>query len=135
MAKENPQVAKLKTIPGIGDVSALLLVAELGGVSRFAKARNVSAYIGLVPRLYSTSDTRRLGPITKQGSKMLRWILVQGAWLAIRQSKAFLNRYNKICKRRGKKIAIVATARLIAEVAYRVLRDNTVYNESLLAVR
>lgn len=132
IANSNPAVARLKTIPGVGDISALMLVAELGDVSRFKKARNVGSYLGLVPRLYASSDTRRLGSITKQGSGLMRRILVQDAWMAIRISKKFREKYNSIMKRRGKKVAAVAIARMIAEIAFRLLRDETVFDESKL---
>lgn len=130
IAQSDPNVIRLKTIPGVGDISALMLVAELGDVSRFKKARNVSSYFGLVPRLYASSDTRRLGSITKQGSGLMRRILIQDAWMAIRMSKKFREKYNTILKRRGKRVAAVAIARMIAEIAFRILKDQTVFDES-----
>jgi transposase len=134
LGKENKDVIRLKTIPGVGDISALLLVAELGDISRFKKAKNVASYLGLVPRLYASSDVQRLGRITKQGSGLVRRILVQDAWMAVRISKVFRDRYNNILKRRGKRVAIVAIARMIAEVAYRILKDKTEYQEHLLTL-
>lgn len=134
IAASNPDVQRLKTIPGIGNICALMLVAEFGDVKRFAKAVNAAAYLGLVPRVYATSDTRRIGRITKTGSGVLRWLLVQDAWGAIRQSAAFRTRYNRIMKRRGKHIAIVAIARMLAEIAYCVLRDKTTFEETRLAL-
>lgn len=133
-AANNSDAQRLKTIPGIGDVAALMLIAEYGDVSRFKKAKNASAYLGLVPRVYATSDVRRIGRITKTGSAILRWLLVQDAWGAIRTSAAFKIRYNRIMKRRGKHIAIVAIARMLAEIAYRVLRDQTNFDETKLAL-
>ena len=134
IAASSPDAQRLKSIPGIGDVAALMLIAEYGDVSRFKKAKNASAYLGLVPRVYATSDTRRIGRITKTGSAILRWLLVQDAWRAIRESSAFRIRYNRIMKRRGKHIAIVAIARMLAEIAYRVLRDQTIFDETKLAL-
>lgn len=134
IAANNPDAQRLKSIPGIGDVAALMLIAEFGDVSRFKKAKNASAYLGLVPRVYATSDTRRIGRITKIGSAILRWLLVQDAWSAIRQCAAFKMRYTRIMKRRGKHIAIVAIARMLAEIAYRVLRDQTTFDETKLAL-
>jgi transposase len=134
LAKANPDAELLKTIPGIGNISALMLIAELGDITRFKNAKRVGSYFGLVPRLYASSDTRRLGPITKQGSGLMRRILVQDAWIAIQKSKAFRQKYNAILKRRGKKVAIVAIARMIVEVAYRILRDKTEFKESKLTL-
>lgn len=134
LAADNPDVLRLTTIPGVGILSALMLIAELGDVSRFRKAKNVASYFGLVPTLYASSDVRRLGRITKQGSGLMRRILVQDSWIAIRQSAALRSRYNRILKRRGKRVAVVAIARMIAEIAFRILRDKTEYNEELLTL-
>lgn len=65
---------------------------------------------------------------------MMRWILVQDAWRAVRECPAFRVRYNSIMKRREKHIAIVAIARMLAEVAYRILRDQTTLDEAKLAL-
>ncbi len=132
--RSNPDVIRLKTIPGVGDISALLLVAELGDVSRFKKAKNVGSYLGLVPRMYASSDVCRMGSITKQGSGLVRRILVQDAWMAVKMSGVFRNRYSSILKRKGKKVAIVAIARMLSEVAYRILRDKTEFKEELLTL-
>lgn len=134
IAEKNEEAQRLKTIPGVGTLSALLLVAEFGDISRFKKAKNVGSYLGLVPRLYASSDVSRMGRITKQGSGLVRRILVQDAWMAISRSPAFRNRYKNILKRRGKRVAIVAIARMIAEVAYRILRDKTEFREELLTL-
>lgn len=134
IGRGNPDVARLKSIPGIGDVSALMLAAELGDVSRFRTARQIGRYLGLVPRLYATSDTRRLGSITKQGSGLMRRVLVQDAWIAVKTSPVFLQRYSRIMKRRGKKVAIIAIARMIAEIAYRILRDKTTFDEKKMTL-
>jgi len=132
MAASNEDAQRLQSIPGIGDIVSMMFLAEIGDVTRFKNARKVAGYFGLTSRLYSTSDTRRLGPITKQGSGLMRWVLVQAAWHAIRKSPYFLHRYTEIKNRRGKGPAIVAVARMLAEVAYRVLRDKTSYDEAKL---
>jgi transposase len=134
LAKENPDVQRLMTIPGVGELSGLVLFAELGDINRFKNARHVSGYLGMVPRLYASSDVRKLGRITKQGPGHVRRILVQDAWHAVRTSKVFRDKYNKILKRRGKKPAIVAIARTIAEIAYHLLKDKTVFEEKKLTL-
>lgn len=134
LATDNPDVARLTTIPGVGTLSAMMLIAELGDISRFQKAKNVASYFGLVPTLYASSDVRRLGRITKQGSGLMRRLLVQDAWMAIRRSGAMRIRYNRILKRRGKRVAIVAIARMIAEIAFRILKDKTEFKEELLTL-
>lgn len=134
-AAQSQPVQTLKTIPGFGDLSALLYIAEVGDITRFRNAPQVGAYLGLVPSESSSAEKRRLGPITKQGSSLLRWILVQDAWKAITVSKELRARFARIRHRQGKHIAIVAVARVLAEVAYRVLRDNSPFDETKLALR
>jgi len=132
LANTNADTIRLQTIPGFGPLSSVAYFAEIGDVSRFKNARKVSGYLGLASRLYSSSDTRRLGPITKQGSGHMRWLLVQSAWMSLRTSPYFLQRFNQIKARRGKGPAIVAIARMLCEIAYRILRDKTTYDESRL---
>lgn len=129
-----PECSLLKTIPGYGDVTALTVWAEIGDVSRFPKANSLTAYLGLNPRLYSSANTRRLGGITKRGQGEVRALLVQAAWTAIKKSFVLKQRYSAIAKRRGKKIAIVAIARLLAEISYHILRTGQPYDESKLAL-
>lgn len=134
-ARDSEQVQILKTAPGIGDLSALLYIAEVGDIKRFRNAPQVGAYLGLVPSESSSAEKRRLGPITKQGSSLLRWMLVQSAWKAIAVSPELHRRFGSISKRQGRQVAIVAIARVLAEVCYRMLRDQCAFDERKLEVR
>jgi transposase len=133
-ANSNPDCVLLKSIPGFGPVTAVTLWAEVGDVSRFPRSNNFTAYVGLSPRLYSSANTRRLGSITKRGSGELRALLVQAAWTAIKKSPVLKKRYTALSKRRGKKVAIVAIARLLAEIAFHILRAKEPYDENKLAL-
>ncbi len=84
--------------------------------------------------MYASSDVCRMGRITKKGSGLVRRILVQDAWMAVKVSNVFRNRYNSILKRKGKRVAIVAIARMLAEVAFRILKDKTEFKEELLTL-
>jgi transposase len=128
----DPRVSLLKSIPGFGDISAIAFLAEIGNVERFKNPSQVSSYFGLVPRLSESADKRRQGRITKEGSSLLRWILVQDAWQAIRKSRELRRRFSSISRRRGKQIAIVSIARKLAEIAFCVLRDRKPFCESKL---
>jgi len=132
--RNNPSVQLLKSVPGIGDLTALTLVVELGDIARFKRSNNVTAYLGLNPRLYSSASTRRTGSITKKGQRELRCLLVQAAWRAIKRSSPIQERFKKIAKRRGKNVAIVAIARLLAEICFHILRSGEPFNESKLAL-
>lgn len=132
VAKSNPDVARLKTIPGFDVLTSIAFIAEVGEISRFRKANQVAAFLGLAPRVYSSGDTRRNGRITKCGSKLMRWMLVQSAWSAIRASANLRISFANIGRRRGQKTAIVAIARKLATIAYHVLKEKAVFNERML---
>src|ERR1700677_285802 len=78
---------RLEEIPGVGPIVATALVAEVGDWNAFASGRSLAAWIGLVPRQHSTGRKERLGGITKQGQRYLRWLLVAGAMTVIRYAR------------------------------------------------
>jgi len=134
LTAELPEASLLKTVPGVGDIVSLMFIAEVGDVSRFRNASAVSAFLGLVPSVYSSGEKHRTGRITKMGCRLLRWLLIQSAWQAIKKSDGLRARFNKISRRTGKRKAIVAIARKLAEICYRVLKDRTVFDEKKWAL-
>jgi len=107
----------LEEIPGIGPFIALLLVAEVGDIQRFPTAKHLASYTGLVPSLYASGEHRWGGAITKQGSTLLRWALVQAAHRAA-QSARFSTYYQQQRERLGTAKAIVALARKLAVISF-----------------
>ena len=79
-ADNNEDAKLLMTIPGVGYFSALVIVAEIGDISRFSSAEGLCSYAGLVPSIHQSGAMRRSGRITKQGSKMLRWVIQESLW-------------------------------------------------------
>lgn len=130
--KAIPDAKRLTTIPGIGELTALLLWAELGDVTRFRNSAQVASYFGIVPTVKASAAHRYDGPITKQGSTFVRWMLVQCAWHAIRKPGQFRENYNRVKVRAGSNGAIIAVARKLAKVSYRVLRDRKDFQADLL---
>lgn len=127
LAKDNPQTQRLMTIPGVGRKTAEVLVAAIDNPHRFRNAREVSSYIGLVPKQYQSGETDRHGRITKRGSRLLRTMLVECAWVSIRYngwSKTTYERIHGGQKTRRKK-AGVALARKLAVIAWAMMRDET----------
>lgn len=120
--------AKLATIRGVGPVTVDVVVSELGDVSRFKSSPAVTAYAGLAPRVRQSAGKRKDLGITKEGSPLLRWALVEAAWRVIRQSAAWARIYDRIKTRAGAKRAIVAVARRLLCVMYAMLRDGTNYD-------
>lgn len=127
LAKENPRVELLKSIPGFGTITAFVLAAEIGDPKRFPSSKKMAAYLGLVPSLYQSGNTKRLGRITKLGSPYARWVLVQAAHRLVRADTNTKLFYQTLSVRRGKKKAIVAVARKLAEMSWRLLVDNRKY--------
>jgi transposase len=113
----NPVAQALQQIPGIGPFIALLLLAEIGDVQRFPTAKHLASYTGLVPSLYASGEHRWGGAITKQGSSVLRWALVQAAHRAA-LSPRFQEFYQRQRERHGAGKATVALARKLAVITY-----------------
>jgi transposase len=112
-AKDDPRISVLTQIPGVGVLIALLVVAEVGDVTRFPSARDLASWAGLTPRVRNSGERVRLGAITHQGSPHLRWGLVQAAQTAVQAHGPLKATYERIKLRRGSKVAKVAVAREI----------------------
>src|ERR1022692_4816510 len=109
-AKADPRVKVLTTLPGVGQFTALVMLAEIGDITRFPNARKLASWAGLTPTVRGSDLTVRHGHIPGQGSAWLRWVLNQAAQTA-KRSPEFSATYAAIAKRRGKKIATTAIAR------------------------
>jgi transposase len=123
----DPRVQRLTTIPGIGPVIAIVLVLELGDIQRFASAKRVASYVGLTPRVRGSAGRVRAGHITKEGNRLLRWVLVLAATQAVRRPGPLRTWFHAVKKRRGKKVARVALARRLAEIVYHVWKHECDY--------
>jgi transposase len=124
-----PEIDLLKSIPGIGTYSAMLILAEIDSITRFDDPSKLTAYAGLVPSTYQSSTTQYSGHITKQGSKWLRWILTQCAHASIksRTSHKLKSFYLRIARKKGTQKAIVATARKMLSIIWYLLNKNEYY--------
>jgi transposase len=134
-ATADPLVARLQTVPGVGPVVALTFRAFVDDVGRFARAGQVSAAIGLVPREDSSAERRHRGHITKAGPRELRSLLVQAGWACWRSRASGTLRawVERLAGRRGKRIAVVALARRLSRILYALWRDQSVVNAAMLA--
>jgi transposase len=126
--REREARAVLKTIPYVGPVTIEVVVSELGDVRRFPNAKTACAYSGLVPAVRQTGGkkSKDLG-ITKRGSPLLRWALVEAAWRLVGHSGRWKRVYERIKRRGGSKRAIVAVARKLMGVIYAMLKTMTPY--------
>jgi transposase len=120
------QANLLVSIPGVSYCSALTIMAEIGDINRFKSCKQLQSYAGLVPSTYNSGDKQIHGRITKQGSKWLRWIMVEAAHHQQRCKRipGFGSYYNAKKKLKGSKTATVATARKLLAVVWRLLKDD-----------
>jgi transposase len=115
---------RLEEIPGVGPIVATALVAEVGDWKTFSSGRSLAAWIGLVPKQHSTGGKERLGGISKQGNRYLRWLLVAGAMAVIRYARQHGTKrlwLARIMERRPIKVAAVALANKIARMAWAMM--------------
>src|SRR6202140_4306661 len=125
-----PEARRLRTHPGVGALTALAFVLIIGRTERFQCGKQIAAYLGLVPLEDSSGNRRRLGHITKQGSSMLRFLLVEAAQVTARSIPEWRSTYFHLAMRRGRKIAKVAMARRLAIALYWMWRKGWNYEQS-----
>ena len=129
MAKDNPQAKLLETIPGIGHYSAMLILGEVGDFSRFPSAKHLVSYAGLNPSVHSSEGITRYGRITKQGSRWLRWIMVEVASIATRHSPKLGRLHSRVAYKHGHNTAKIAVAREMISLCYYLLKKGESYKE------
>jgi transposase len=120
-AELDNQAQILMSMPGIGCYSALLILSEIGDVKRFPSEKHLVSYAGLAPSVRSSGGRTHYGHITKQGSRWLRWILIESSHHAIRGSLRFRQLYQRVSKKHGKNTGRVAVAREMLCVIYHLL--------------
>lgn len=117
-AEKFPEAQRLRTHPGVGALTALAFVLLIGDAGRFRCGKQVASYLGLVPLEKSSGNRRRLGHITKQGSSILRFLLVEAAQATVRSVPEWRSKYFHLMQRRGRNTAKVAMARKLAVRLY-----------------
>ena len=120
----------LRSIPMIGNVTLDVVLSELGDVRRFHSQKKAVAYAGLDPGVRASADRRKELHITKEGSRLLRWALVEAAWRLVVKSRYWGFRYERLKGRIGAKKAIVATARRLLCVMVAMLQSGQRYRLS-----
>lgn len=131
LAAADDRVKLLQTIPGVGPRLAEAMVALIDNPHRFQRARDLGAYLGMVPRQYQSGEVNRMCRITKRGSKLLRSLLVEVSWLSLRHNGWLRSLYERVHRgsKTRKKIAIVAVARRLAIYCWAMLRDGTPWRQ------
>jgi len=118
-----PTLALIQSVPGVGFIIAVTILCECGDIRRFDSIDELSSYAGLCPRVTQSGETAHHGHISKQGPPILRWVLQQAAWVAIRCDPNARRIYARIAKRAGSKKAATALARKLLSYAWSVCRQ------------
>ena len=130
-ARHSSAVARLRTIPGVGVRTAEAVAAFIDDPHRFPDAKAVGRYFGLVPSQDQSGDRNRLGHITREGAPVVRQLVAEATWQAIRRSptvRAYFERVQRSDPQR-KKIALVATAHYLVRVMWALMKRGTVWEE------
>jgi len=123
IADENKDVKLLMTIPGIAELRAVDIIAEIGEINRFQSGNKLCSYAGLVPSIKQSGNSLRFGKLIRQSSKTLKNDLIEASWVVVRtkESNPLQEFYKRLAKKKGKQKAICATARKLCCVVYAIL--------------
>ncbi len=125
---ESPAAQRLLSIPGVGEYTAALVVAEVGEIDRFDVDKQLVSYAGLDPMIHQSGDKEIRGSISKEGSAPLCWALVQSANIAVQHDEYLGNFYTRLKQKKNHQIAIVATARKLLVSIFHMLKRKEPYD-------
>ena len=120
-------VRRLKTVPGISTLTAMILLTELGTLSRFATLDQLASYVGLIPDTKASGESERIGGLTFRRNAQLRAVLIEAAWVAVRKDPVLLLAFNEYARRKKKTVAIVKIARKLLNRIRFVLKNQQDY--------
>lgn len=129
--QDNPLCQRLMTLPGVGIMNATALFSSIGNGSQFEKPRDLSVWLGVTPKQYSSGEKSVNGGITKRGNRYLRKQLIHGARTLLHRTKGKTDKLSlwiqQLVARRGKNKAVVAIANRLARLAWILLQRNEAY--------
>ncbi len=134
--KETPTLRLLTTLPGVGDILAIVIAVEMGSVERFPGAGHFASYAGLTPRVYSSGGRVRHGRMRREANLYLKWAFIEAANVVARyhthpkwRERHVTRLYLRLRRRKGHRVAVGAVARHLAEAAYHVVKRGEPYRE------
>ena len=138
MAGQDAGCERLMSVPGIGPIISSAMVAAIGAGDGFAKGRDFAAWLGLVPKQFSTGDRTVLGKISKRGNRYLRVLFVQAGWVVLIRPKSWerygLKPWIEAAKRRlHRNVLAIALANKLARIAWSVLAHGRNFEASKVA--
>lgn len=120
-------VMLLMSVPGIGFLTAATLCCELININRFPTFNHLAAYIGFIPTMHESAETKRSGELTPRGNAKLNYMLVEAAWTAVKKDPVLLNKFDELSKRMKKQKAIIRIAKKLLSRIYSVWKNQTPY--------
>ncbi|MBN2143702.1 MAG: IS110 family transposase [Candidatus Aureabacteria bacterium] len=135
IAKKNEAVRTIQTIPGFGPINSLAFIISIGSIYSYKSGRDVSAFLGLVPKQNSSGEKIRLGGITKKGACYTRTLLIHGARAFVMHGMKFDKNklwLDSIRIRRGYNKAVVAWANKMCRIAWSLLKNKSSYERILI---
>lgn len=126
------QIALIRSVPGIGEIGALLFLTEIGNFNRFHGIDHLASYIGLIPNTKSSGENENIGAITNRSNSKLRDVLIEASWIAIRIDPAMTLYFSDYCKRMQKNKAIIKIAKKILSRVRFVMIHQTPYVNSTM---
>ena len=117
----------LRSVPGIGVLTAILLITELINMQRFETTDQLLNYVGLVPDTYCSGEQKRVGEMTRRGNRRIRSALIESAWMAKKKDSYLQNKFDHLCTRMSKQKVIVKIARILLRRIRHVWRHNEKY--------
>ncbi len=134
VVRETPAMQRLKSVPGVGDILAIVLALELGEVKRFPSAEHLASYAGTVPRLHESGGRSWHGHVRTDVNHYVKWALVEAVNIIVLNQEAWQDKhvvvlYQRLRKHKGHAKAVVAVARHLAESIYWVLTKDEDYRE------
>ncbi len=134
-----PNMQHLKSLPGVGNILAIVIQREVGTADRFPSAGHLAAYAGVVPKVHSSGGKTRYGRMRKQANNYLKWAFIEAANVVVAhrhhaswRDKKVTQVYERICRRKGHAIAVGAVARHLAESAFWILKKGEDYQDPAL---
>lgn len=125
-------IRNLRSVPGVGFVTAITFYAVICDMSRFASFDKLASFVGLVPSEHSTGDTSNTTGITPRRDRKLRYLIVEAAWVAIRRDPALLMAYNQLTRRMDNKKAIIRIAKKVLSRMRYVWMNNKPYVNAVI---
>lgn len=122
----------LLSVPGIGSLTAMLILTELGDIKRFKNLDNLCSFIGLIPMTNSTGDDEKIGEITVRRNEILRTAIIESSWIAIKNDPALMLAYQKLVKRMKPQKAIIRIAKKLVNRIMYVLNNKQAYVQAVV---